>query len=410
MTTNYCEGELPMKSRVSKLQLTSSLIVICMSISHWSNAAEEFGNSLSFPAIFTDAVFPLPGIFGAPEFAGNYLLWDGESDSTPCDPTVSPMCDPAAYDYRVYLQKGASTWQAESTVSSANVAALSHVDVGDNLQSVPWRTTSVVRIEFVPFVDLLLQEGREFVAYHMVYVSGLGVNEVWGTATTNPEDANAIPEPYPGGGQPTTSAYGTAYSGDCMVLSLTKLEADRGDPDVAPASDDYSWDADFQVWRQANADPIAQSEQLPISAEINVKGRLIYGHNWFLRNQEMHNGVSKAGWWRLTFFSDNNACPQGSPFDYTNTVEGNPTANGETEEPDESDDNGGGTGGQGGGGNLPDSYPRSAVIDSDNSLVYIDIYLRVSPSGGQGRGGDDEEEDEEDDDDEGGQGTGGGRD
>lgn len=227
------------------------------------------------------------------------------------------------------------------------------MDVGDNLESVPWRTTSVVRVEFVPFAASALT------GFEMALISGQGIDEKWGAVATNATPSVA---------QVETPGFATIYD-NCMDLSLTKLAAGSGDANVEPSATQYTWDDAANTWSGS-----AFTRKVDFSAEINVKGRVIYGYNWMLKREAMPPGIAKDGWWRLTYY---NACSTASPLDFTTTTEMfDPTA----PLPDEGDEDGGSS-------TLPTTYPREPVINDTLDLVYIDIYLQARTGGGGGGGG-----------------------
>lgn len=317
---------------------------------------ETATNNLSFPVIFPGAAaitIPSDVPQGSYDLDGEYFLWNGDPNTLPCDPDVVGCTG----TYRVYVQKDPlNDWQAY-WLAEQGLQTVSHIDVGDNLESVPWRTTSVVRVEFVPFTTSALQ------GFPMVFVSGQGIDEVWGVQATNPTT-----------GDPTvtleTPGFGTIYD-PCMELSLTKLAAGAGDPETAPeeTTATYLWDDASNRWIGAAFD-----REVDFTGEINVKGRVIHGYNWMLKREATPTGVTKEGWWRLTFYND---CATATRLDFTATTEDfDPTAG---EVPDEGDDGGSET--------LPSTYPRVPVIDAERDLVYIDVYIQARTSGGGGGGG-----------------------
>jgi len=324
---------------------------------------EGAANNLSFPVIFAEsATVPIPSIVPQGSYAldGEYWLYDGVSLCDPNDATCT--LDPNATITRVYVQKDPlNNWQAYSAANLVpgvlTALPVDFMDVGDNLESVPWRTTSVVRVEFVPFAFTGVGAIPALSGFEMVFVSGQGIDEVWGVhATNSASDPAAIPEDL---------GVGTLYSG-CMALSLTKLELGAGSIDVAPDPAAYSWDAANKVWQNT-----AQTTKIyPFTAEINVKGRVIYGYNWMLKKQLMDTGVLKEGWWRLTFYSE---CPGLSPLDFTDLTEKyDPTAPASEEEAEAEPGSG--------------TYPRVPFVDVGNDLTYIDIYIQARSSGGGGGG------------------------
>ncbi len=311
-------------------------------------------NNLSFPLIMTGdplATIPAGSPMGGYSLLGAYYVTDG---TTVCDPADSGCT--ITVSNRVYLQKDPkNTWQAYS-VSRAGTTQISHVDFGDNLESVPWRTTSVVRVEVVPFA-LSAMSGFE-----MKYVSGQGTDEVWGALTTGNNNTATVETP----------GYATVQSA-CMALSLSKLQATPGDIAVLPGT--YKWDAGTRLWTTMTDLPIAQTTKVePFTGEINVKGRYIFGYNWNMKRQEMVPGVSKDGWWRLTYYS---TCSGVSPIDFTaSTLLVDPTAPPSTESliaPAAE-------------GTTP-NYPRVPVLDVANDIGYIDVYIRAASGKNNGTNG-----------------------
>ncbi|MBI1352791.1 MAG: hypothetical protein GC160_00490 [Acidobacteria bacterium] len=300
---------------------------------------------------------------GQAELNGRFYLWNGSDP--PCDP-AEPTCDfsslPPESLSRIYVQKDAeNNWQAYSASDLVSLTA-SHVDVSDNIESVPWRATSFVRVEFVPFAP------TDLTGFEMVHISGLGVDEVWGVRASNAQQAVAAAQ---------APGYATLFS-NTMMISLTKLEPEAGTIDVLPdpAGTAYIWNPTTKLWEKAGGGAVAQTAQENFTAEINVTGRMIYGYNWKLRNMVMNPGVEKAGWWRLTYFSGSAT----SPLDFTaSTALFDPIAGPVSElsvEPVAEDDS----------GSNP-NYPRTPVVDPLNDIVYIDIYITGTAGGGGGGGG-----------------------
>lgn len=315
---------------------------------------ETATNNLSFPVVFTDGGITIPGdgtgTASVSKLDGVYYLWDGDPGSLPCDPAASDCA--SSLPYRVYVQKDPdNVWQAGWTTYATKPQTVSDIDVGDNLESVPWRTTSTVRVEFTPFTDQSTKNG-----WQMAYVSGQGTNEVWGLVADNTDSSTeqtAHPDEF-------TPPYATLYDG-CMDLSLTKLETGAGDIASPPPAEGYTWDDDNDNWLAT-----AYTRKVDYTAEINVRGRVLYGYNWALKRESMPPGVAKDGWWRLTFY---NSCSTTSPLDFTtSTGKSGPTAT--TVEPA-----------------AEEGYSRTPVIDADKDLVFIDVYIESRSSGGGTGGG-----------------------
>jgi hypothetical protein len=276
----------------------------------------EAGNNLSYPVIWAEGVQKvLPGTPGMePYLAGDWWYWWGTTGTDPnitplscapdpeypayCDdgltgvePTVQPSPSPDLV--KAFLQKDPlNTWQAGSADWSAKDFGVHWIDWGDNLESVDWYTRSQVRAEVVLFQDL----DTPMTEYEMRHTSGWGIDEVHGMATTLAAD------PILG---PGTRA--TVYS-PCARLTIQKLLVDRDDAELS----NLVWVAG-QGWTEAEGveDDLIN---LPLfnmavheaadgpgyyNAEINVKGRIIYGYTWNVRR--LNEG---AGDYRLTFSFD----------------------------------------------------------------------------------------------------------
>lgn len=286
---------------------------------------ETAGNNLSYPVVFIDAPItsiPADVAPGAYNFAGNYVLVDGD---------------------RAYVQKdSANDWRAES-ISNAGKTIATYMDVGDNLESQTWRTTSKVRVEFAPYTSL----SDPLTGFQMAYVSGQGTTEVWGAKATDADPSTPI-------GYPQLFSTATVHSPNAR-LNIAKLEAGNGTPDGG-----YTWDTSNNRWTGV-ADQISDGS---ISSEVNVQGKVIYGQQWDLKKQVMEPGVSKDGWYRLTFYTGDDLIDFQSstqkvapPLPYsvpTTESEGDPT--------------------------------YQLQIDEVNELAYIDVYIRAGSSGGGGGG------------------------
>jgi len=280
------------------------------------------GNNLSFPVIWAEGVTKvLPGTPGmVPSLAGEWWYWWGTEGvdpdivplSCPPDPDDLSRCDdgveaqatgpepaPNPELVKAWMQKDPlNTWQAGSADWSASPVQVHWIDWGDNLESVDWYTRSQVRTEVVLFQDL----DTPMLEYQMRHTSGWGIDEVHGLATTN----DAASDPLLGEG---TQA--TVYS-HCARLTIQRLLADRGDAALA----DLVWVAG-EGWTEPEGyeedvinpplfnDAVYEGGDGPgyYSAEINVKGRIIYGYTWNVR--KLNEG---AGDYRITFSFDAN-CP-----------------------------------------------------------------------------------------------------
>jgi len=293
---------------------------------------ETAGNNLSFPVLWAEGVIKTPpGTPGMiPILTGEWWYQWGTNGTDPdvvpascmpdpdesdpvLNPTGLPLCDdgvPAAVDLsleagqpiadnplplaKAYVQKDAGNlWQAGAADWSASPVAVDSIDWGDNLESVDWYTKSQVRTEVVLYQNLV----TPMLQYEMRHTSGWGIDEAHGLAA----DLADVPMLGPG-----TQA--TVYS-PCARLSIQKLLIPR--EDVVPT--DFLWVPEHG-WTEA--DPLGPDLVNPpifndavylgadgpgyYSAEINVKGKIIFGYTWNVRRLNDDG----AGDYRATFSFD----------------------------------------------------------------------------------------------------------
>lgn len=352
----------------------------------------EAGNNLSYPVIWAEGVTKvLPGTIGmTPTINGAWWYQWGtngaDPDVTPAscapDPDNNAYCDdglPLQYDEnlapgfppadnplplaRAYLQKDSkNVWQAGSADWSAAPVNVHWIDWGDNLESVDWYTRSQVRTEVVLFQDL----DTPMLEYEMRHTSGWGIDEVHGLATID------------GVAQTGPGTRATVYS-HCARLTIQKLLFDRDNTNL-----DYLVWVPGEGWTEPEFYP---DSEVPFdldlinphifngsvheggdgpgyySAEINVKGRIIYGYTWNVR--KLNDG---AGDYRITFSFDE-ICGTASLNTFfvdgtTNILVPLETEEASTEA--EPVDEGGAT----------------AVLRTDLNLTYIDV--RILERGGGG--------------------------
>ena len=292
---------------------------------------ESGSNNLSYPVIWAEGVTKtLPGTAGMdPNLNGVWWYQWGtngvDPDVTPAscppDPDESnpllnqaglPLCDDGVLGTvdldlvagtpeadnpldlaKAFVQKDANNvWQAGSDDWSATPVDVHWIDWGDNLESVDWYTRSQVRTEVVLFQDL----DEPMLEYEMRHTSGWGIDEVHGLAA-DPDGTVLV--------GPGTRA--TIYS-HCARLTIQKLLVDRDDPLLA----DLVW-LPGEGWTEPEGyedelinphifnGSVHEGGDGPgyYSAEINVKGRIIYGYTWNVR--QLNDG---AGDYRITFSFD----------------------------------------------------------------------------------------------------------
>ena len=371
----------------------------------------EVGNNLSYPVIWSEGVTKtLPGTPGMTPIT-NGVWWyqwgtngvdpDVTPASCPPDPdennlTLNPeglnFCDdgipnsltlPAGVPLadnplplaKAFLQKDAkSIWQAGTADWSSAPVNVNWIDWGDNLESVDWYTRSQVRTEVVLLQDLV----EAMVEYEMRHTSGWGIDEVHGLAT----DLEKVPLMGVG-----NSA--TVYS-HCARLTIQKLLVKRDDPRLAVLqwipgegwTEPEGYELDLIKPHIFNGS-VHEGGDGPgyYSAEINVKGKIIYGYTWNVRTLNDNTPVppafipTPAGDYRITFSFDNNVV--GLPLNTFFTPSTQIVVPLETEvltevlaaEADDSGDEGGGT----------------AILDFTNNLTYIDVRILERGGGGGGR-------------------------
>jgi len=269
---------------------------------------ETVGNNLSYPVIWADNVAKdLNGNMGDHNVSGEWWFVWGEDPIDPqaeifsCKPDASgEFCEDGSQPgdglstvYKAYVQKDAlNEWQATSILPEAQVFVDS-IDWGDNLESIDWGLKSKVRTEVVLLKDLK----DPVTEYAMRHVSGWGTDEVHGQQTDNGEPVFG----------PGTRA--TVYS-DNARFTIQKLIPES----LEGLEGSLIWDEENNWWTEVNPaedivnDPIftdaVGAEDGPdfYNAEVNVKGKIIYGYTWNVK--DLNQGL---GYYRLTFSFDNHA-------------------------------------------------------------------------------------------------------
>ncbi|TFH41186.1 MAG: hypothetical protein E4G94_08385 [ANME-2 cluster archaeon] len=318
------------------------------------------------------------------------------TDTTLYPASPAPLIDQVitlGADYPIYSTDRTYSIAAEvstgTSVPTTGRVQVDLIDWGDNLESVDWYTKSKVRTEVSLFEDSTVNslndtENEPFpmLQYEMRHLYGLGTDEMWGLSTTiNPFAAEEV--------IPNTQA--TVYS-HCARLTIQKLIVERDDPSLA----DLIWVPEVG-WMEPDGYEVDLIDNEPIynmpvyvvgdgptyySAEINVKGKVMYGYNWDLK--KVH-GDPADGDYRVTFSFDDycGLNDQGPPLNtFFTDADGNPVAQMielveeeeviDPDDPDlsttESEETDGGDVG------------ATGVIDYDNGLTYIDI--RIEQQGG----------------------------
>lgn len=324
----------------------------------------EAGNNLSFPVIWSEGVAkalrqpPTGYTTETYKIDGDWWYVWGEDPIDPQAPIYScyPLSQedecygplPPADLFKAFVQKDINNyWQAYAD-NATEVMNVDFIDWGDNLESVPWTLTSKVRTEVVLYENLLVPV-RE---YAMRHVYGWGTDELHGLQVSPGNNPEVIYGP---------GTQATVFSPHAR-LTIQKLVAEN--PDII-------WDATTHTWTGSAVLPpvfnkaVWEAADGPgyYNAEINVKGKLIYGYTWDVKRE--NNG---AGIYRITFSFDGTgpASTLNTFFD-SNTQILLPEEVTVTAEEEEK----GGT----------------AYIDVNNNLTYIDVVILPGKSGGSNKGG-----------------------
>jgi len=362
----------------------------------------EAGNNLSFPVIWAEGGYSgptPPGTAGMePVTEGEWWYWWGTNeDGTPksCQPlsyieTDESACkngnNPGEGWIRAYVQKEPdNTWQADSMSMDGtyNAITVDWIDWGDNLESVDWYTRSQVRAEVVLYEDLndgdLEDSVLSMTEYEMRHVYGWGIDEVHGLAKHRYNGVTL-----------GSGTQATVYS-DCARLTIQKLFKDRDDSVLANLiwnnddpvypmwSEPYGWPGDDLVNDPIFNLPVYEGGDGPgyYSAEINVKGKVIYGYTWNVRNLNDYevNGGDADGDYRITFSFDDASCSEELNTFFRGSIPQDLDGT-QIMLPDEDEESGDETNNETGGG--------TAVIDFDNNLTYIDVRILERSGGGGG--------------------------
>lgn len=320
---------------------------------------ESVGANLSFPVIWSEGTektlrVPPTGTVDGVKLAGAWWYVWGEDPIDPqaplysCNPLVlGTTCYGTATDvYKAYLQKDANNyWEAYNAPATSRMN-VDLVDWGDNLESVDWGTTSKVRTEVVLYENLM----TTVLQYAMRHVSGWGVDEMHGLQTTLNGDIVYGP-----GDQ------ATVYSPHARLTIQKLTSATPTNLVWNPTTHAWTGDVSAPVFNKA----VWEAGDGPgyYNAEVNIKGKIIYGYTW-----DVKKANSGAGVYRITFSFD-----ESGPGTTLNTFfDGSTQVLVPVEEVVVAAEE------EGGGG--------KANIDVHNNLTYIDVTITAGQSGGGGGG------------------------
>lgn len=341
---------------------------------------ETAANNLSCPVIWADETMAL-GVHEAQvtDLSGRWVFWAGldiddnpvvyPSDTKPIDPSWK----------KAFLQQDSgNVWTADAMMwgtipnVTETVLAVDLIDWGDNLESQDWTTTSKVRTEVVLYKTLPSSAAMN--GYQMLHIVGRGVNEMHGLSVLQETaDTAGTTDAERAVGDSTTQPI--IYTNHAR-LTIQKLNFDRNDGSQASLLRWGTIDGK-PAWVSADADnndlglvdaPLFNETVYDdatgpggYSAEINIKGRIVYGYTW-----SPAEGGAEQGDYRLTFSLDK---PSGAEFDDQTAILGTPEEVAESlaaaEEP---------------------TVGGNPVVLHGLDLTYIDIHLSAG-GGGKGAGG-----------------------
>ena len=347
-------------------------------------------NNLSFPAVHTAepgtaAYWNVPeGVFGTDYTYGcataetvgtttypNTSCVDNATGAFLKPSDCSLKCPNQTLD-RIYWQKiPANDWWAQSTGKPGAPPSVSFLDWSDSLESVTWKTKSTIRVETTPFVSAPFLDStanntfNTLAGFEMWHVFGQGTNEQWGVRV---REEDLLPYVY----QSPNAIIHTPSA----RLNIAKLSVNTVACPTAPGGTSGfagAWNPTTKSWEGT-----VLLRDMPYVAELNVGGKYVYGFNWALRSDSFTG--SKAGWWRLTFYTSDGSVLFENPLIPTTPPPGvaaNPT-------------------------NLAGMTPASRIsaaaeadtgplyvpfIDVANNLTYLDICIAESTTGSGGGGG-----------------------
>lgn len=345
---------------------------------------EMAGNNLSFPVLWAEGV--TKALRGTPvvySLSGEWWYWWGtdpvDDEPLSCspdpedpnfcedgdtDPATDPFEEPGTGDVKVYLQQDLDNeWQAESADMSAAPLHVDWIDWGDNLEAVDWYTRSQVRTEVVLYQDLedLDPPMAPMTQYEMKHLYGLGIDEMHGTTGTVLDGLQA-----------------TIYS-PCARLTIQKLLVDRevlaDDPSLLTWVPEEGWLGSASVIINNPIFNMAVHDAADgpgyYNAEINVKGKIIFGYTWNVRR--LNEG---AGDYRITFSFDQVCDTVNLNTFFTPGVTEIILPEEEEESTLVASDDEGGESPVGG---------ATAMLDTLNNLTYIDVRITERSGGGKGK-------------------------
>jgi len=200
---------------------------------------------------------------------------------------------------KIFWQKiAANDWSADSRkllVGESVPVLATNVDWGDNLESRTWPSSSVLRVEVTPYADRTTAEGSAlYKGLQMWHVYGQGPSEVWGVRATEGQSPYVYTSPF------AIIRTMNAKLNITKIVLGTAACPTAGQGNVRP---DLLWNGTEWVDSGGGTGTTWLLRNISYTPELNVGGKWVYGYNWQLRRDGVPASVSKAGWWRLTFYT-----------------------------------------------------------------------------------------------------------
>jgi hypothetical protein len=275
----------------------------------------EVSNSLAYPSVlvgggaeayydiqFDQAVLGADFSYGCPDTTegAEYPNLSCSNDlGTIFYQKTSPECRElcGASAERMFFQKvSGNVWSADTVAPAPGFNdRASHVDWGDALESRTSAATSVVRVETMPFYTNPGESECYHTGYEMWHAYGLGRTEMWGLRVSDAGIPYSFEQPY--AIIRTTNA----------KLLISKLGAEEeACPTIGVEGGSSPYKTSINVWTGQGWQGAAfNHEPIAYTPELSISGKYVYGYNWMLQNFEVPANLHKAGWWRLTFYTDN---------------------------------------------------------------------------------------------------------
>lgn len=265
----------------------------------WAEEPTDTGNNLSVPTIWAEGVELIPEpaeVKFAPAAACLEVTGIG-LDTNPFTDGPVPPCVYVGSNYYWLQQSADNRWVADTTIPTEAIF-VDVIDWGDNLEVVPWFLNSVVRVETVLHKQAFPQLG-----YAMTHLWERGVGEMHGASGSEFGEPVML-------SMPDSLVYSA-----CARLTIQKLHCDADPAVCGLLNADVTWDPVEHQWQGAQAGEvlfnravfgaIPEGDSESYGAEVNIKGGVVYGYNWFVAS--MNDG---EGMYRLTFSLDP-SCPYG---------------------------------------------------------------------------------------------------